>query len=93
MIPVPEKSMSREERVKPSEGGTLGYEGLAARKPRNKVSRPEGSGIEERGHQELCERPSKKPPEQLWAKVKQQTKRPQRCHIRGIYTNYRLLYR
>ena len=81
--PRPQDVDLREERVKPLEGGTLGYEGPSHEKPRNKES-----GIEEQGHQELYERPSEKPPEQIRAKVEHKVKSPQRRHIRGPYPNY-----
>ena len=87
VIPAPEKSASREERVKPPEWGTLKYEGHGREKPRNEELRSEKSRIKEQRHQEPCENPPEKSLEQPRAKVEQQTMKSQRRYIRGLYAN------
>ena len=88
MISASEKLTSGEERVKHSEGGTLGYEESGRETPQNEKPRPEQSSTKKSGHQEPCERPSEKPPEQPREKDEQQTKRPQRWYMCGLYANY-----
>ena len=88
MIPALVKSTSGEERVKPQEGGTLGYERPGGETPRNEETRSEEPGVERPGYEDLCEMLPEKLPKQPRAKNEQKTRRPQRSYIRGPCANY-----